>query len=75
MSRSLMEDEGLDPARVAAVRRALRDPDRPLAQTLQLFRFLLSGAADHLSGRHIEFWESIDDLRSDLQPGTPIPGS
>jgi NAD(P)-dependent dehydrogenase (short-subunit alcohol dehydrogenase family) len=75
MSRSLMEDEGLDPARVAIVRRALRDPDRPLAQTLQMFRFLLSGEADHLSGRHVEFWESIDDLRSEPQAGTLAPGS
>ncbi len=34
-----------------------------LPETLAMFRFLVSGEADHLSGRHIDTFESIEGLR------------
>lgn len=63
MTRYLLNDSDFDSKPLAALLDG-RD-EGALPETLAVFRFLVSGEADHLSGRHIDTFEAIDELRED----------
>ena len=68
MSRQLYEDEAI-PAPLRAQFRTdlLEDGDELLRYSLEIFRFIATGCADHLSGQHLGLHatgqHSIDELR------------
>ena len=70
MSRRLYEDEAI-PARLRARFESalVQDGDEMLQYSLELFRFIATGGADHISGRHLGLHatgrHSIDELRQD----------
>jgi len=70
MSRRLYEDEAI-PARLRARFEStlVQDGDELLQYSLELFRFIATGGADHLSGQHLGLHatgrHSIDELRQD----------
>ena len=64
MTRYLLNDSDFDSKPLAALLDGRGEGALP--ETLAMFRFLVSGAADHLSGRHIDTFEAIDELREDV---------
>ena len=68
MSRRLYEDEAVPPPIRERLRTLLLEHgDEMLSYSREIFRFIVSGGADHLSGRHVGYHatgrHSIDELR------------
>ncbi len=63
MTRYLLNENEFDSTPLAELLDGREEGALP--ETLAMFRFLVSGEADHLSGRHIDTFESIEGLRGD----------
>ena len=68
MSRRLYEDEAMPPALRAQFHRNLVEGgDEMLSYSLVMFRFIVTGGTDHLSGQHVGYHatgrHSVDELR------------
>jgi NAD(P)-dependent dehydrogenase (short-subunit alcohol dehydrogenase family) len=73
MTRYLLTDDKVDSSIVRGLHGLLGGrPEGILPQTLAMFRFLISGEADHLSGRHVETFDSIDELRAEANKPTTV---
>ena len=68
MSRRLYEDEAMPPSLRAQFHESLvEDGEEMLSYSLDMFRFIVTGGTDHLSGQHVGYHatgrHSVDELR------------